>query len=335
MPADWPDLPRISLGHFPTAVEPLDRLSRHLGGPRLWIKRDDCTGLAGGGNKTRKLEYLLGDALAKGATHLLTSGGVQSNHARQTAAAAARCGLRCILILEDSVDGRSSGYYQAGNLLRARLLGAEVRIQPKGTDTAQVMAAEAQALRSSGATPYVIPAGGSSDIGSLAYARAMEELAVQRGPGLGGIATVFVATGSCGTHGGLLAGAAGLDLDVEIRGVCVGKPRNKVEAKLAEVEAELKAVGLPRGFGSRPVLLDDSRIGAGYGQPTPAVIEAIRLLAGLEGILIDPVYTGKAMAGLIAAVRSGELRSDAQVLFWHTGGAQALSAYSADLAPMS
>lgn len=322
---------KVALGFFPTPLEPLARLSAHLGGPEIWIKRDDCTGLAGGGNKVRKLEYLLGEARRVGATTVVTVGGIQSNHARQTAAAAARAGLKCLLVLDDAVPGRSEAYYRTGNILYSRLLGAEVVIVPAGGDRAESAERMLEVLRARGEVPCFIPMGGSNGIGALAYVEAAAELVAQCGRinGLSGrLAGIWVATGSAGTQAGILAGIASMGLPIPVHGVSVGSAADMAIASIRAVETEIIGLGLAQGCGSPELLVDDRQIGAGYGQPTEAALEAIELVARLEGILLDPVYTGKAMAGLIAAIRAEEFISGQAVVFWHTGGAQSLSAYS-------
>lgn len=321
----------VDMGFYPTPLERLPRLSAHLGGPEIWIKRDDCTGLAGGGNKVRKLEYLVAEARRAAATTLVTVGGIQSNHARQTAAAAAKSGLGCTLILDDTVADRSEDFFRTGNILYSLLLGADVKIVPAGGDRAEEAKRVVEDLRARGETPYFIPVGGSNGTGARAYAEAAQELVTQcsRVEGLAGrLAAICVATGTTGTQAGIVAGLARLGLDIPVRGFSVGSASDIAVADLRALEHELVGVGLKKGYGNLPLHVDDSQIGTGYGQPTQAGLEAIELLARQEGILLDPVYTGKAMAGLIAAIRAGEFKPCQSVVFWHTGGAQSLSAYS-------
>jgi 1-aminocyclopropane-1-carboxylate deaminase/D-cysteine desulfhydrase-like pyridoxal-dependent ACC family enzyme len=224
---------RIHLALQPTPLEPLERLSRALGGPEIWIKREDCTGLGLGGNKARKLEYLLAQAIAEGADTLITTGGPQSNHARQTAAAAARCGLRCILILIDAVPGRREAYYRSGNLLLGRLFGAQVHIEPRGIDAATAMLAVAQQCRAKGHKPYVIPSGGSNATGILGHVRMTKELLAQsKTQGLS-FTHVVVASGSGGTHAGLALGLASNGTPTSVVGYCVSRSADEQRSKVA------------------------------------------------------------------------------------------------------
>lgn len=308
----------LGLAHLPTPVEPLDRLSEWLGGPRLLVKRDDLTGLALGGNKARKLEFLCAEALAAGANVLVTGGGSQSNHARMTAAAANRLGLRCHL----AVAGHAAQDPEAatGNLLLARLLGAQLHF----TGTRDYYAAEtaitdlAAGLEADGLRPYAIPIGGASVTGVRAYLEAAGELLGQldEPPDW-----VVVADGSGGTHAGLLAG---LSARTRVLGVDVGtRPDlDTVVPALATAAARVAGRGEPAG----ELVIDHGRFGAGYGAPTPEAKEAIRAAARTEGLILDPVYTGKAMAGLIGWAREGRFGPGDKVVFWHTGGAPALFA---------
>ncbi|HMC51333.1 MAG TPA: D-cysteine desulfhydrase family protein [Acidimicrobiales bacterium] len=315
---------RVPLAHLPTPLEPADRLGAALGlGPgTLWVKRDDCTGLAGGGNKARKLEYLCGEALQQGCDTLVTGGGRQSNHVRMTAAAANRLGLACAVVLAGDAAARPTG-----NVVLDHLLGAELvwggDLDYYGTEAAIV--AESERLRAEGRRPYAMPVGGASVTGELAYVEGARELEAQlrdaAGPDAAGRAVVVVADGSGGTHAGLVAG---LGDHGRVLGVDVGtRPdlSEQVPAKAAEVAA---AAGLRPPLGT--CRLDRERFGDGYGAPTPGCREALDLAARLEGLVLDPVYTGKAMAGLVAAVREGGLGADVPVVFLHTGGMPALFA---------
>lgn len=317
---------RLRLATLPTPLEPLPALSRHLGGPQIWVKRDDCTGLAGGGNKARKLDYLMQEALRQGADTVITAGGLQSNHARQTAAAAARLGLACILALSDSVPGRSAAYHHSANLLLDRLFGAEIRLVDASRDPLEAMGEIAAACTAAGRRPYVIPVGGSNAVGALGYVAAVDELLDQAEAAGVAFDHIVVTTGSGGTHAGIVAGLALRGLAVPVTGISVSRARADAAAR---VQGILEAVLAARG-GARAVPaveVDDRFIGAGYGQPTAAMAEAVRAAATTEGLLLDPVYTGKAMAGLMALVREGRLRREHKVLFWHTGGSIALFAY--------
>jgi D-cysteine desulfhydrase family pyridoxal phosphate-dependent enzyme len=319
-------LDRVRLVQAPTPLEELPRLSDRLGGPRIFVKRDDATGFAAGGNKGRKLEYLMGAAIKAGADTVITAGALQTNHGRQTAAAAAKLGLGCVLVLTDSVAGRSAAYHASGNLLLDRLTGAEIRRVAASTQVDEEMARIAEELRDKGRTPYVIPVGGSSPVGALGYAVAGEEIARQAdGLGLRPAAVVH-ATGSCGTQVGLLLGLAAAGIPVT--GVCVSRPRDdqeaRVKALLARTVAELQ---LDARLGTLAVEADDRFIGPGYGQPTPGMVEAVRLAARYEGLFLDPVYTGKGFAGLVQRIREGRWRKDEAVVFVHTGGLPGLFVY--------
>jgi D-cysteine desulfhydrase len=324
------DTPRLALGHWPTPLAELDRLSRHLGGPRLWVKRDDLSGLAGGGNKTRKLEYLLADARARGAATLITAGAAQSNHARQTAAAAARCGFGCVLVLTGTQPAAGS-VAASGNLLLDRLLGA--RIEWAGDrDAYTVMQEVAAAERVAGREPYVIPYGGSNAIGAGAYVEAMDELARQALRAGVTFDHIVVASGSGGTQAGMVAGARAANLRSRILGVSVGRPAAPLAATVLDL-ARLSAayLNLRIAIDADAVAVTDAYTGDGYGVPGDAEREAIRLAARTEGLLLDPVYTGRAMAGLIDLAVRGEFGRHETVLFWHTGGQPALYAYGEEL----
>ena len=316
---DLQQFPRVRLGHLPTPLEPLERLSRELGGPLLLVKRDDCTGLAFGGNKTRKLEFLFADALEAGADAVITAGGLQSNHVRQTAAAANKLGLACHLVLQRYVDRDDPAYLESGNLLLDGLLGAELHFPPPEVSRDDVMARLAEDLRAKGAKPYVIPAGGSNAIGGLGYAAAAGEILAQAealGCEVGGI--VF-ATASGGTQGGLVAGLASLDAGVEVVGVNVDVLDEALAGKIAAVANGTAALlGLDDVDLAARVTIVDEYGGDGYGLPTPAMQEAVRRLARLEGLILDPVYTGKAMAGLIDLVGQGRFDPSRAVVFMHT-----------------
>ncbi len=319
-------LPRVPLAHLPTPLQPLERLSRALGGPRLWIKRDDLTGLALGGNKTRKLEYLLGDALRQGANTLITTGAVQSNHARQTAAAAARCGLRCVLAL-----GPMAPPVVTGNLLLDRLLGAQVRWtgHRDRTEVMREIAAEEQAA---GRQPYLIPYGGSNATGAAGYFDAMHELVRQSREAQVAFDAIALASSSGGTQSGLVAGAAALRERARILGISVDEPTEILAPRVLRLaRLVIQHLGVRVEVPEESVCVVDRYIGGGYGIMGDPEREAIELLARYEGILLDPVYTGKAMAGLIAMIRERAWRQDEAVLFWHTGGAPALFAYQEDL----
>ncbi len=320
--------PRLPLAHLPTPLEPLERLSDHLGGPRLYVKRDDCTGLATGGNKTRKLEFLLAEALDQGCDTIITEGGRQSNHVRQTAAAAAKLGLACELVQQEAHFWDDPDYDVTGNIFLDRLLGARLNAVPGEADRKPGMAAVAEAVRLRGGTPYVMPAGGSTPVGGLGYAGCAFEIAAQAEALNISVDHIVLASGSGGTQGGLVAGllalgggipALGIDIDADPEGVPA-----RVRA-IAEGTAEL--LGVMGGVPEAAVAVNSDYAGAAYGAPTEAMIEAVTLLARLEGLLLDPVYSGKAMAGLIDLVRQGFFKSGQSVVFIHTGGMPALFAY--------
>jgi D-cysteine desulfhydrase len=306
---------RVPLGGIsPTPVQPMDRLGAALGLPaeRLWVKRDDLTGLAGGGNKVRKLEHLCADALAQGCDLLVTGGGEQSNHVRMTAAAANRLGLDCTIVLAgDAVP------VPTGNIVIDHLLAPEiVWAGPIGYYALERrMEEEADRHRAAGRRPYLIPVGGASPIGELGYVVAALELREQ----LPDVSLVVTGDGSGGTHAGLAAGLGSLDM---VLGVDAGTRPDLDEVIPAKAMEAAALAGIDPPGGA--VIVDHDRFGAGYGAPTDACREALDLAARLEGLILDPVYTGKALAGLVAAVREGRVPSDGRLVFLHTGGLPAL-----------
>ena len=320
--------PRVQLGHLPTPLEPMDRLSELLGGPRLWVKRDDCTGLSSGGNKTRKLEYLMADAQAHGADTIITQGATQSNHARQTAAAAAKLGMACHILLEDRTGSNDPSYIMSGNVLLDRLHGATVSKRSGGTDMAIEMEDLAETLRSKGKTPYVIPGGGSNPIGALGYVNCAREL-VEQANGMGlKIDALVHATGSSGTQAGLVAGLAALQSDIHLLGIGVRAPQEKQESMVYDLAQRTAAhLGASAQIARSDVWANCNYVGAGYGLPTDGMVAAIKLLAETEGLLFDPVYSGKGLDGLIDLVRSGHFAGMDNVVFLHTGGSAALFGY--------
>lgn len=321
--------PRLTLGHFPTPLEPLNNLSALLGGPKLWIKRDDATGLATGGNKTRKLEFLLADALASNADVIITQGATQSNHVRQTIAGAAKLGLPTKVLLEKRVTDFGEEYQRSGNILLDDLLGGEIVAHlPGGTDMQQAMEELAQQLREQGHNPYVIPGGGSNPIGALGYVACAEELLFQSSQLRLRIDSVVHATGSTGTQAGLVAGFSATNSQVPVLGISVRAPKAKQEENvwaLASRTRELLGVKgeLPR----EAVVANSDYVGDGYGLPTESMLEALTLFARHEGILLDPVYSGKGAAGLIDLIRKGHFSRDENVVFIHTGGSAGLFGY--------
>jgi D-cysteine desulfhydrase family pyridoxal phosphate-dependent enzyme len=323
--------PRVPLATLPTPIHDAVRLRDALGGPsrcpRILIKRDDLTALGLGGNKARKLEYLVADARAQGGTTLVTTGAVQSNHARMTAAAACVAGMRCVLVLTTTKTAPKA----EGNLLLDRVYGAEIRFVPSldpmfavGNDepvVAEVVEEEARA----GRQPYVIPVGGSSGVGVLGYVSGTAELVEQLAAAGVQPSRLYYASGSRGTQAGLTLGAKLCDAPYGVTGIAVsgGEPEKIERARRIANEAAQR-LELPERLELSDLVTDQSHIGDGYGIPTPAALEAIKLLATSEAILLDPCYTAKAMAGLIADVRSGRLTASDCVVFLHTGGVPAL-----------
>lgn len=318
---------RVSLCHQPTALEEMPRLTKALGGPRLWIKRDDCTGLATGGNKTRKLEFLMADALDTGADIVVTQGAVQSNHVRQTAAAACKLGLDCYALLERRVPDKGAEYEQTGNVLFDHMFNTQIEFRPPGLDMNQEARAVADRLKAEGRTPYFIPGGGSNEIGALGYVSTAQELlrqcnARQLSPKL-----VVLSTGSAGTHAGMVAGFHAMGCDVPILGISVRQPEQVQIENVYNLAVRTAARLTDKPLSRDKVIVDDGYVGEGYGIPTESMVEATTLLARNEGILLDPVYSGKGMAGLIGQIRSGRITKDGDVIFLHTGGAVSLFAY--------
>jgi L-cysteate sulfo-lyase len=321
--------PRIRLGHGPTPLEPLKNLSALLGGPDLWIKRDDCTGLASGGNKTRKLEYLMADAVAQGADTVITQGATQSNHARQTVAAACKLGMQSHILLEDRTGYSRHEYKKSGNVFLDELMGASVSEVPGGTAMDAAMAQLADELRAQGRKPYVIPGGGSNAIGALGYVTCALELAAQANDQGLNIDCLVHGTGSAGTQAGLVVGTEGARTQIPVLGIGVRVPQPAQEQKVYELAlrtAELLEV--PGSVARERVVANCDYVGPGYGLPTPGMVEAVTLMARQEGILLDPVYSGKAMAGLIDLVRKGHFRKGQNVVFLHTGGSVGLFGYT-------
>jgi L-cysteate sulfo-lyase len=303
-------------------------LSRALGGPDLWIKRDDCTGLATGGNKTRKLEFLMAKAVETRADTVLTPGAVQSNHARQTAAAAAKLGMGCEILLEEARPDGDEDYAGSGNILIDRLCDARVHRYPKDADLDAEMAALAKSLRDAGKHPYEIPVGGSNAIGALGYANCAAELLNQSRASGPDIDLLVHASASAGTQAGLVAGFHALEENVPVLGICVSRAADAQEELVRSLATEtLALLGTTAALPPERVQANGDYVGEGYGIPTAGMIEAVELVARSEGILLDPVYSGKAMAGLIDLLRAGRLEHCRNVVFLHTGGAVALFAY--------
>ncbi|HYZ21354.1 MAG TPA: D-cysteine desulfhydrase [Rhodopila sp.] len=325
--------PRVRLFPAPTPLERLDNLTRALGGPEIWIKRDDCTVVATGGNKVRKLEWLIGEARAQGATHVVTQGAVQSNHVRQTAAVARKFGMRCTALLEHRVETNDPDYQRSGNVLLDRLFGCEIEYRPAGLDMNAEAEAKGAALRAEGRSVYVIPGGGSNRVGALGYVSCAQEL-MQQADEMGlRIDRIVTATGSAGTHAGLVVGLEGMNANVPVLGIGVRLPRQQQEEnvhRLAQAAAEY--VGVKGGIRRDAVVANCDYVGAGYGIPTEGMKAAVHMLAQEEGILLDPVYSGKAMAGMIDLIRKGVIPKNETVVFLHTGGAVGLFGYAGTFA---
>jgi D-cysteine desulfhydrase len=317
--------PRLKFAHLPTPIEELPRLSEHLGGPRILIKRDDQTGLAFGGNKTRKLEFLVADAMQQGARTLVTGGAIQSNHCRQTAAAAARYGLGCILVLTGDKPDRPTA-----NLLLDQFFGAEIVTVTDRSVRDQVLQETFDGAEARGRQPYLLPYGGSSPIGALGYAFAMDEFMQQDTHA----DWMVFGTSSGGTHAGLVLGQRLHGYAGKVLGISIDEPREWLTSHVSALATQAsELLGRRIDFTPDDVLATDAYCQAGYGVLTDGEREAVKLFARTEGLLLDPVYTGRAAAGLIDLVRLGHFASDETVLFWHTGGQPALFAdkYSADL----
>jgi 1-aminocyclopropane-1-carboxylate deaminase len=327
------DFPRYPLMFGPSPVHPLDRLSDHLGGARIWAKREDCnSGLAFGGNKTRKLEYLVPDALAQGATHLVSIGGVQSNHTRQVAAVAAKLGLKARLVQESWVDWPDAVNDRVGNILLSRIMGAQVELVDAGFGIGFKESWEnaLEEIRAAGGVPYAIPAGASDHrLGGLGFANWADEVQQQEQELGVFFDTIVVCTVTGSTHAGMIAGFAGQDRPRRVLGIDasakIDETRAQVE-KIARNTADL--IGLARDLRDDEITVLDGWAGDRYGIPVQSTIDAIRLTGRLEGMIIDPVYEGKSMAGLIDLVTRGDIPADSTVLYAHLGGQPALNAYA-------
>ncbi len=320
------DLPRKQLGFFPTPVTELQRLSKTLGGPRIFIKRDDMTGLAFGGNKTRKLEYLIGDALSKGCDTIITGGAEQSNHCRQTAAACAVSGLECHLVL-----GGSDPDISKGNLLLDKLFNAKIHWDEKyrkGENIPQI----SEELFQLGKKPYIIPYGGSNNIGVVGYIEAVNEIKTQLSEMNVKISHIVFASSSGGTHAGLVLGKFVYEQKFDLIGIEIDKAEYEGLSypdhllKLANSSAEL--FGIECHFAKNDFILKDKYLGGGYGVVGELEKDAIKLLARTEGILVDPVYTGRTFGALVDIVKRGEFTSNDTILFWHTGGTPSIFSYA-------
>jgi D-cysteine desulfhydrase len=329
---DLARFPRRHYSHGPTPLEFLPNFTRALGGPDVWIKRDDLLGLAPGGNKTRKLEFLVADALAQGCDTLVTCGAPQSNHCRITLSAAVKEGLQCRFVIEERIPG-SYRDDASGNHFLFRLFGVEsLTVVPAGTNMAAAMQQVADDLVRAGRKGYVIPGGGSNALGGLGYVACAQELQQQTFEQGVRFDHVVVGSGSSGTHGGLLAGFLGNRIDVPIHGVGVSRdPADQAPLVHKEAQAVCDLLGLGLEVPREAVRCVGGYWQPKYSLPNAAMVEAVQLLARTEAILLDPVYTGKIMAGLIGMSRAGTFRAGEKVLFVHTGGAPAVHAYEATL----
>lgn len=324
--------PRVELSHAPTPLECLENLSQKLGGPKIWAKRDDCTGLAMGGNKVRQLEYYIGDAVAKGADTILTTGAIQSNQVRLTIAAARKLGLGVEVQIEERVAGQPQEYHNSGNRFLMELMGAKIHHYPDGEDEEgadRALYGYAEELKKAGKTPYVIPlAANHTPYGSLGYVQCAEELLVQIKQRALKIDGIILPTGSATTHAGLLCGLRALNSEIPIYGFCVRRDQqSQAERVLAKAEKVSEMIGHAGVVTQDDIWTDDRMLLPGYGLMNDKVMEAIRLSASTEGLLLDPVYTGKAMAGLIDLIADGQFTPDQNIIFLHTGGTPALFGY--------
>ena len=320
--------PRLRFAHLPTPLEPMANLSRLLDGPNIWVKRDDCTGLAGGGNKTRKLEFLMADAEQQGADTIITQGAVQSNHARQTAAIAAKLGYECYLLLENRTGSDDLDFLANGNVLLDDIYNARLSDFPAGTDMNQEMLSLSEELRAAGKKPYIIPGGGSNRIGALGYVNAAYELVGQCNDQGLKVDHIVHATGSTGTQAGLVTGLTAIHSGIDLMGISVRAPKEAQEENVYRLACETaEFIGSSAALNRSDVVANSDYVGEGYGMPTDGMIEAVEMTARHESILLDPIYSGKGMAGLIDLIRQGFYRREENIVFIHTGGAQALSGY--------
>ncbi|KJS87744.1 MAG: cytochrome C biogenesis protein CcmE [Peptococcaceae bacterium BICA1-8] len=327
----------MNLAQFPrrrytegkTPLERLSRLTEYLGGPNIYMKRDDLLGLTLGGNKTRKLEFLVADALSKGADTLITCGAVQSNHCRLTLAAAVKEGLKCRLVLEERVPG-SYKPQGSGNNFLFHLLGVEkINVVPSGANMMAEMELVAKELEAEGRTPYIIPGGGSNEIGATGYVACAQEMLEQSFDMGLNINCVVTTSGSTGTHAGLVVGFYGSNSNIPVIGLNISRKKDIQEEMVYKlVEKTAKFVGINGIVPKEKVVCFDEYVGAGYSIPTEGMVEATKLVAQTEAILMDPVYSGKAMAGLIDLIRKGYFKKEDNIVFLHTGGSPALYAYT-------
>jgi len=321
--------PRRRYTEGKTPLEKLSRLSEQLDGPNIYMKRDDLLGLTSGGNKTRKLEFLMADALEQGADTIITCGAVQSNHCRLTLAASVKEGLKCRLVLEERVKG-SYNPKSSGNNFLFQLLGVEkTTLVPGGSDMMKEMERVAEEVRADGGKPYIIPGGGSNEIGALGYVACAQEI-MEQALDIGiNINYVVTTSGSTGTHAGLITGFYGCNCNIPVIGIGINRKKApQEEAVYNLVEKTAEHIGINQVIPRESVVCYDDYVGEGYSIPTDAMVEAVKTLARSEAILMDPVYTGKAMAGFLDLIQKGFFKKDDNVVFVHTGGSPALYAYA-------
>ena len=316
---------RVSLGHFPTPVEHLKSISDYLGGPQIFIKRDDCTGLATGGNKTRKLEFILADAIDKNTDLVVTVGAIQSNHARQTAAACAKLGLKCLIVLEQRLKDAPEIYMSSGNVFLNKVFGAEMILCPPDRDVKDYADEIVEEKKHSGENPYFIPVGGSNHLGELGYIECMREIIENQNKDI--FTHIILATGSGGTHAGLVAGKTIFKSEIKVIGISIKDNKSNQEERVYQLATNSLKYVDSSAPNREDVFVDDSFVGPGYAEPTDGMRKALSLMATREGILLDPVYSGKAFDGLIGLVRSNFFKPNDKVLFLHTGGSAAIPAF--------
>jgi L-cysteate sulfo-lyase len=320
--------PRRFIAHLPTPLERLDRLTKELNGPEIWIKRDDCTGLSTGGNKTRKLEFLMAEAELQGADMVMTQGATQSNHARQTAAFAAKLGLDCHILLEDRTGSNNANYNNNGNVLLDHMHGATTEKRPGGGDMNAEMDKVADRFRAEGRNVYTIPGGGSNPTGALGYVNCAFEMLAQFNDRALKVDHIVHATGSAGTQAGLITGLKAMNAQIPLLGIGVRAPKPKQEENVYNLAcATAEKLGCAGVVAREDVVANTDYVGEGYGIPTESGIEAIQMFAELEAILLDPVYSAKGAAGFVDLIRKGHFKKGERVVFLHTGGSVALFGY--------
>lgn len=320
--------PRRRYTYYQTPIEYLANLTKVMGGPKIYMKRDDLLGLTSGGNKTRKLEFLMADALEKGCDTILTCGAVQSNHCRLTLAAAVKEGLKCQLVLEERV-AKSYNPEASGNNFLFNLLGVEaVRVVPGGSDMMGALNQLADELRAQGRKPYVIPGGGSNPLGALGYVSCAQEILQQSFEMGVNFDHIVVPSGSTGTHAGIMAGILGNNANIPVTGISVNRKKDiQTDAVFSLTQRTMEMLECENKPEKEKVVVFDDYVGPGYSLPTQGMVDAVQLLARTEAILMDPVYTGKTMAGFLDLIKKGYFDGCENVLFLHTGGSPALYAY--------